>query len=153
MMIRPAEPEDADILGQIMFDSIHRGDSPYSAQQRRAWLPQPNAGNAWWGRLTRQRVAVAVEDGRPVGFMTLADDGYIDLAFILPEYRNRGLFRALLDWVETTASEAGIDQLWTRASLMAEGPFKATGFVTDSDEQVERDGQVLRRFRMHKWLL
>lgn len=151
-MIRWAVPADSDALGQIMFDAIHQGDSPYSADQRRGWLPVPNAGQGWSARLARQRVAVAEQDGRPVGFMTLADDGCIDLAFILPQYRQRGLFRDLLNWIEAAAREAGIDQLWTHASLMAEGPFRATGFVNDQTESVERGGQWLTRFRMHKWL-
>ncbi|AUH32183.1 GNAT family N-acetyltransferase [Paracoccus tegillarcae] len=151
-MIRWAEPGDSDALGKIMFDAIHRGDSPYSAQQRRAWLPEPYSGRAWSGRLARQRVVVAEEQGQLVGFMTMGDDGNIDLAFILPENRHHGLFRDLLDRIELAARDAGIDQLWTNASLMAEGPFKATGFVTDRTEHVERDGQKLTRFRMHKWL-
>ena len=152
-MIRWAAPTDSDTLGRVMFDAIHLGESPYSAEQRRAWLPQPNAGRGWGGRLARQRVALVEQDGQPVGFMTLADDGCIDLAFLLPEYRGRGLFRQLLDQIEDEAHEKGIDQLWTNASLMAEGPFKAAGFVTDRAEHVERNGAVLKRFRMHKWLV
>lgn len=152
-MIRWAQPADSDALGQIMFDAIHQGDSPYSAEQRRAWLPQPQSGRAWSGRLARQRVVVAEEQGQPVGFMTMGDDGCIDLAFILPENRHTGLFRDLLDQIELSAREAGIDQLWTHASLMAEGPFKAAGFVIEQTEYVERQGETLTRFRMHKWLL
>lgn len=152
-MIRWAQPGDSDALGRIMFDAIHGGDSPYSAEQLRAWLPEPNSRRAWSGRLARQRVAVAEDEGRPVGFMTLGDDGNIDLAFILPDYRRQGLFRDLLQQIEDSARDAGIDQLWTHASLMAEGPFKATGFVIDQTEYVERSGQTLKRFRMHKWLV
>ncbi|TRW96705.1 GNAT family N-acetyltransferase [Paracoccus sp. M683] len=152
-MIRWAEPADSDALGRVMFDAIHQGDSPYSAAERLAWLPAPNSGRVWAGRLARQRVALAEVDGLPVGFMTLGDDGNIDLAFLLPAYRSQGLFRQLLDQIEDAARDAGIDQLWTNASLMAEGPFKAFGFVTDRAEHIERDGQRLQRFRMHKWLV
>lgn len=153
MLIRWGRPEDADPLGVVMYEAIHRGDSPYSADQRRAWLPQPQAGRPWSARLARQRVAVAEAEGRPVGFMTLGDDGAIDLAFLLPEYRHQGVFRMLMDWIEAAAREAGIDQLWTHASLMAEGPFQASGFVTDQIQHVDRGGQRLTRFRMHKWLV
>ena len=152
-MIRWAGPSDSDALGRVMFDAIHQGDSPYSAEQRRAWLPEPNAGRAWGGRLARQRVVVAEQSGTPVGFMTLGDDGCIDLAFLLPDYRGHGLFRQLLERIEDEARDAGIDQLWTNASLMAEGPFQAAGFVTDRAEHIDRNGITLKRFRMHKWLV
>ncbi|MDO5704476.1 MAG: GNAT family N-acetyltransferase [Paracoccus sp. (in: a-proteobacteria)] len=152
-MMRWAGPDDAEALGRVMFDAIHRGKSPYTPAQQNAWLPAPNAGRAWASRLARQRVAMAEMDGRAVGFMTLAEDGRIDLAFLLPEYRGHGLFHQLYEMLEQDARDRGLDSLYTHASLMAEGPFMAAGFRTERAEQVERDGQVLARFLMRKWLV
>lgn len=151
-MIRWATREDFETLGQVMFDAIHGGDSPYTAAQRQAWLPAPNRGAIWDARLARQRVAVAEQDGRAVGFMTLGKDGCIELAFLLPEARGRGLFSALFAQIEAEALARGQDRLWTNASLMAEGPFTAAGFVLESIEHVQHDGERLKRFRMLKWL-
>lgn len=152
-MIRWASPQDHDALGRIMFDAIHGGDSPYTADQRRAWLPAPNAGASWSGRLSAQRVAVAEAEGTPVGFMTLRGDGCIDLAFLLPAHRGKGLFRALFKIIEIEARAQDMDQIWTNASLMAEGPFQAAGFVTERIDYVARGNQTLTRYRMHKWLI
>ncbi|MDO5613511.1 MAG: GNAT family N-acetyltransferase [Paracoccus sp. (in: a-proteobacteria)] len=152
-MIRWAGPQDAEALGRVMFDAIHRGRSPYSPAQQNAWLPAPNSGRAWAGRLARQRVAMAEQDGNAIGFMTLAEDGCIDLAYLLPEYRGHGLFRQLYERLEQDARQRGLDSLYTHASLMAEGPFMAAGFVTEQAEHVARGDQVLARFLMRKWLI
>lgn len=153
-MIRWADTQDADALGRVMFDAIHQGHSPYSPEQRRAWLPAPNSGRAWSVRLARQRIVMADDDaGAAVGFMTLAEDGCIDLAFLLPSHRGHGLFRQLYDCIEDEARSRELDSLYTHASLMAEGPFMAAGFCTEQAESIERNGQTLARFLMRKWLI
>ena len=68
-----------------MFDAVRSGDSPYDELQRQAWLAAPPAGPEWEERLSSQHIIVAEANGRVVGFMSLAAEGYIDLVFIRPE--------------------------------------------------------------------
>lgn len=145
-MIRWANPAEYDALGRVMYDAIRQGRSPYTPAQRRAWLPAPNAGPGWAARLAAQRVAVA--EGL-TGFMTLDDFGQIDLAFILPGARGKGLFRALLGALEFVATTP---RLTTHASLAAIGPFAAMGFSELRRESVVRAGETLGRALMEKQL-
>ena len=140
---------DDDALGRIMFDAIHEGPSGYSAAERRAWLPRPSAGADWTARLARQRVLVARQGGRFVGFMSLEGD-YIDLAFVAAAAQGQGVFRALYEALERIA--AGQPRLRTHASLMAEPAFRAVGFRVIRHEKVARADQVLRRAEMEKTL-
>ena len=102
---RVADGHEDDALGLIMYDAIHRGQSHYSAAERRAWLPAPNAGANWAARLAVQQVCVARQAGAPMGFMTL-DGDYIDLAFVAAHAQGRGVFRALYGWIETGSTWA-----------------------------------------------
>lgn len=151
MLIRTATPADFDVLGQIMFEAIHDGDSPYTAAQRRAWLPAPPGGAGWSGKLAAQ-IVVLSEDNAPTGFMTLEPGGYLDLAFIHPEARGRGLFRALCQRIEAEARALGLSRLTTHASLLAQRPFAAMGFSVVHHEQVPRGDEWLARAEMTKTL-
>lgn len=151
MLIRPATPSDFDALGQIMFDAIHQGTSPYSEVERCAWLPTVPTGNTWHNRLASQIVIMA-EAPAPVGFMTLDASGYVDLAFILHSARGTGVFGALYDQIETEARARGFVRLSTHASLLAQGPFAAMGFELLRHEHVTRGAETLARAEMVKTL-
>jgi putative acetyltransferase len=147
---RWATAADADALGDVMFDSVRNGESPYSEAQRSAWVPVRPAGEAWAGRLRGQDVILAEEDGEPVGFMTLGEGGYVDLAFIRPRARGSGLFRQLLSRLTERAVARGEPRLWTHASLMAEPAFAKLGFALVRRERVRVGDQELDRCEMER---
>ena len=151
MQVRARRDQGAedDALGRIMYDAIHHGPSQYSAAERQAWLPAPNAGDGWRARLSAQQVWVAHDGTGPVGFMTL-DGDYIDLAFVAAGWQGKGVFKALFARVEAAAQ--GHRRLWTHASLMAQPAFLAVGFHVIRQENVTRNGEVLRRAEMEKML-
>ncbi|APE42168.1 hypothetical protein BOO69_01150 [Sulfitobacter alexandrii] len=153
MQVRPRRQDGRDdaALGQLMFDAIRRGTSRYTEAQRAAWLPAPNTGPDWTARLAAQRVWVAVANGVPAGFITLAGEDYIDLAFVAPRSQGKGVFRALYAPLEAAAR--GQPRLRTHASLMAQPAFLALGFHVIRHESVCRAGEVLRRAEMEKLLL
>jgi putative acetyltransferase len=152
VQIRRASPADFDALGEVLHAAICEGAGQYTEAQRAAWSPAPRAGEAWAGYLGAQSVWLAETGGRPLGFLTLTDEGYVDLAYILAEAQGRGLFRQLYDALEREARRVGMGRLWTDASLHAKGPFEAVGFAAAYAETVERSGEQLKRFRMEKTL-
>ena len=91
--LRWATEADFDALADVMFAAVREGESPYTEAQRQAWVPEPRRGSAWRTRLLSQEIIVAEADGRLLGFMSLADGGYIDFAYIRSEARGAGLFR------------------------------------------------------------
>lgn len=150
MMIRPASPDDYNRLGRVMFHAVRNGTSPYTDAQRVAWMPKVNAGPDWAARLARHHIVVAEWDETIVGFMSVDAQGYIDLAFILPQARGQGVFTLLLDAVTKQATGNGLSELRTHASLMAQLAFARHGFKTVHHEIVERAGQNLQRAEMCK---
>ncbi|MGF7160910.1 putative acetyltransferase [Rhodoligotrophos appendicifer] len=147
---RWASQADYDTLGDVMFDAIRNGTSPYSESQREAWLAAPNRGDEWHEKLRAQAVIVAESEDMVLGFMTLAQSGYIDLAFIRPAAQGKGLFKGLFAHIADKARENNETRLWVHASLRAEHAFRAVGFEVISREIVARAGERLERCVMER---
>ncbi|WP_299287629.1 GNAT family N-acetyltransferase [uncultured Tateyamaria sp.] len=150
--VREMAEGEADALGAIMFEAIHHGTPEYSETQRMAWAPHPPAGPEWASRLAAQHVWVAARRSEALGFLTLDEAGYIDLAFVRSDARRQGVFAALCRQAEDVARAAGVPSLRTHASLTAQPAFARQGFHVTQHETVERSGQSLRRAEMEKAL-
>jgi putative acetyltransferase len=147
---RWATAADSDLLADIMFDAVRNGESHYTEEQRAAWVPAPRSGAEWCERLDRQDIVIAEQDGRAVGFVSLADGGYVDFAYIRPEAQHTGLFRQLVTHIVNRAVEKGEPLLWTHASLMAEPAFEKLGFSFRKRERVHIGDQSFDRCEMEK---
>lgn len=152
MTLRKANAGDYSVLAEIMFDAVRNGRSAYSESQRAAWVPMPRHGAEWIARLDAQVIFVAEDLSQPVGFMSLADRGYIDFAYVRPEAQGTGIFRRLYEAIESRAKRDHQTMLWVHASLMAEPAFKAIGFEVVAEETVGIGGELFRRFKMEKRL-
>lgn len=131
-----------------MFDAVRNGESRYTEAQRAAWVPAPRSGPDWTARLQGQEILVAEQEGRALGFVSLAESGYVDFAYIRPEAQHSGLFRQLLSRIVERAISKGEPRLWTHASLMAEPAFERLGFEVRRREQATIGDQSFDRCEM-----
>jgi putative acetyltransferase len=148
-----ATPGDYDALGDIFFDAVRNGPSKYTESQSAAWVPERRGGEEWAARLAGQVIAIARDQTRATGFMSLALEGYIDFAFIRPEAQGSGLFRRLFAMIEDKARFRNEPRLWTHASLMAEPAFAAVGFAVVERQVVAMGDESLARAMMEKALI
>ncbi len=151
-LFRWAVAADNDVLADIMFDAVRNGESRYTEEQRAAWVSVRRSGEDWAARLQRQDIVVAEQDGRAIGFVSLAQGGYVDFAYIRPEAQRTGLFRELLSRIIERAIEKREPLLWTHASLMAEPAFAKLGFTIRKRERVHIGDQAFDRCEMEKLL-
>lgn len=151
-LVRNMVAGEEDVLGRVMWHAIHDPRSAYTKGQRKAWLDQAPHGAAWAERLAAQTVWVAVAEDAPVGVLTLASSGYIDLAFVLPAQQGRGAFSAMYAALEAHARAAGETRLWLFASVRAQPAFAAKGFHVMRLKTVTRGSQRLQRAEMEKAL-
>ena len=152
IFLRRGGPDDHVLLGEIMFDAVRNGPSPYSEGQRRAWVAAPRAGADWDARLAGQHIIIAERGGNALGFMTLSPPDYVDFAYLRPHARGQGIFRRLHEAIELEARRAGQGRLHVHASLMAQPAFAAMGYDIVKAEQVNIGGETLDRFAMEKHL-
>lgn len=151
--IRRFAGRDASALARVFFRAVHIGARfDYSRRQRRAWALRPPRADWIRKRLNGQDVFVATRHDRPVGFMTLRPDGYLDMAFVDPAFAGRGLAKRLYGAVLTAAKEHGLESLFTDASFPARRFFRARGWSVRRVRKITRRGAVLINFRMERRL-
>lgn len=147
-ILRCANTADYSELADVMFDAVRNGRSAYTDAQRRAWVPERRYGSAWSARLDEQIIVVGENEGGVVGFMTLANTGYIDLAYIRPHAQGKGLFRKLFTAIDTQSRLRGDSRLWVHASIMAQPAFTAMGFTIVERQTVTIGAEQFARFKM-----
>lgn len=151
--IRRYQDRDADVTARIFFDAVHVGlAAHYDAAQRRAWVPRVPETTAWRQRLGPQVTFVAERDGRVVGFMTMTEEGYLDLAYVAPDVVGQGVAKALYDVLLAEASRNGIARLYAEASHMGRRFFERQGWSVVKAQTVHRAGVAIPNFVMEKVL-
>ncbi len=147
--VRRATPLDRDALYGVYFRSVREGAAAfYTLEQRAAWARSPiPKSNKPTPNDTLQRWLAEV-DGEIVGFMAVTPDGYIDLAFVLPEWMGRGVAQAVYDKLLEWAYSVGVMRLTAHASHFARRFFEKQGWQVDYPEITTRNGQGFERFEM-----
>lgn len=153
LAVRSFEPKDADALGRVFYRAVREGAAQrYSAAQVAAWSPEPPSGDIWRDRLSHSDTVVADREGQALGFMTLDQNGYLDLAFVVPEAMGSGVSDAIYAVLEGRARSRGLEALTTQASLFAEPFFVRQGWCVVRRQEVEIGGVVLNNAWMEKRL-
>lgn len=153
MEVRSYRDGDAEALARVFHRAVREGAAAqYGEAAVAAWSPELRPVAAWEARLEGTDTVVATEDGVPVGFMNLDAKGYLDLAFVLPEYMGKGVSDALYAVLEGRARAAGLGTLTVQASLLAERFFARQGWQVVRRQEVEIGGEVLRNAWMEKRL-
>lgn len=151
LLLRLYEPSDADGVAHVFHDAVMIGTrGHYDEAQRRAWAGGRPDPERWRRRLDPLRTLVAEEWGRVVGFMALAGDGLLDLAFVAPSHHGRGVGRRLHDRIEGEARRMGLSRLRTEASHAARPFFLRRGWRHVASQSVEINGVSLENHRMKK---
>ena len=111
MEIRDAVAEDAEAACEVLRRSIaelcvadHR-NNPAILQR---WLGNKTIDSfTSWLNQPGNSMLVAVEDGRVLAVGSVTDAGQINLTYVSPDVRFRGVSRALLGALEARAAERG----------------------------------------------
>ena len=137
----------------VFFDAIHRGTADvYSAVQRQAWAGARPDTDGWRNRFVGVQGFAAETAGQLLGFMTIDETGYIDLAFVSPDVMGQGIGRKLYEAVEQHARELGVAALSTHASKKARPFFERMGWSVDYTQTVEKRDVTLTNYKMSKAL-
>jgi GNAT superfamily N-acetyltransferase len=135
--IRKANIDDAATSFAIRRDAIRehcRGHYPQADLD--IWTA--GAMSETFARRVAEAFYVAMVDGAVVGtgMIDLAS-GRIDAVFVLPAYMGQGVGRALVDYLERLAVEAGLGEIQLESTLNAAPFYRALGF--------EGEGQSIYR--------
>lgn len=147
MIIRSSIPGDEEALRAVCRRAILvSGRELYTPQELEAWAGFTADRKAFRDFLGTQRALVAVQEGRPVGFAGLGDDGYLASLYVAPEHARRGIGAALVRRLLHTGRREGLKRFHAHASKVALPLFQALGFTVLREEEVLRGGVPLLRY-------
>jgi len=144
---------DLEAVAQLFTASVHRlTKGAYSAAQRAAWAPEPPDLAQWHTRLAGLSTLLAEQDGVLLGFIAYETNGHIDLLFSAVHAVRQGVASRLYQEVENRLVAAGVAEIVTEASLIAQPFFVHHGFEVIATQTVTRGEVSLQRYAMRKQL-
>lgn len=147
LKIRKATPKDDDAIFSVFFRAVRQGAAKfYTQKQRVVWAPKSKPDQTPTNHSMLRWVAEM--DGDIIGFIAVTRAGYIDLAYVLPEWMGRGVAQALYDAVLEWAHHARLSELTSHASHFAKRFFLKNNWQVDYPETVALGDQKLERFYM-----
>jgi len=153
VVIRSYEPEDAAALVEVFRASVHRiASKDYTGAQIRAWAPDELDERSFATRWAGKSVWVAQVSNRIAGFGDFERDGHIDMLYVHPDFKRRGVARGLLEHIETSARGLELRRLYVEASITARPLFESLGFRVVVAQTIALRGESLRNYRMEKRL-
>ncbi len=153
MIVRAYVPADVDALIDLFRQAVRRtAIRDYTEAQVMAWAPDVVERERWVERRASRPTWVAEIDGRIAGFIDLEPDGHVDMMYVHPEFKGRGVATALMAKLEEAAAAQKLGRLYTEASITAKPFFEKKGFRVISAQTVHVRGQDLLNYRMEKIL-
>jgi putative acetyltransferase len=147
--IRPYRQEDAAATAILFHETVRDAAGVgYDEAQRAAWAPRIPEAVRWHTRLSEAMTLVAEDATGIVGFMSLRNDGYLDLAFVRGDRIGTGIAKALYDVLLQDAVMSGLNKLTTDASIKARRFFERQGWRLVREQHPVRRGIALTNYRM-----
>lgn len=151
--LRAYAPGDRAAVHAVFYRAVREGAAArYTAAQRAAWAPDRLVNPDRPDRLAGQFCLVSENAGHITGFMSLREDGYLDMAFVLPEVMGKGHAAALYDAILAQAQRRALPRMTAHASLLARPFFERRGWCVTQAEDHPVGPVTLRRFAMQTLL-
>ena len=147
--IVPLEEAHIPRLLDLFEQSVRRlGPAHYSPEQVEQWARGAHhPGLA--SQLREHHGWIIEQEGIPLGFVTLSDDGHLSLLYVSADHQRQGLGGQLLEQALQAASQLGLHSLTTEASTFSLALFLRHGFEQAGLETVERGGVSFVRHRLY----
>lgn len=154
MKIRDVQPDDAQALYTLFYESVHQvAIRDYNFEQRKAWAPIDYDQQAWVERLAKNKPYVVEQQGQPVAFADLQANGYIDQFFVSAHMPRQGIGTYLMQHLLQQAKLHHMPLLFSNLSISAQPFFQHFDFVIVQQQMPVVRGVALSNALMHKVLL
>ncbi len=153
MKIRRMRPGEGKRLAELLYSSVHRLCADvYTPEELEAWAPKKMDTAKLTYSLMRNVTWVMEDGGRPVGFVCIERDGYVNRLFTHPDYTGRGVATELMDTAAAWAKKHGINRIFLASSRVGYGFYMKYGFRVCGVDRVERRGVTFENRVMEKFI-
>lgn len=147
MVIREYQPSDCKELAELFYNTVHTINAKdYTKEQLDAWATGKINLENWDQSFQEHYSIVAVDNSIIVGFGDMDKTGYLDRLFVHADYQRKGVATAICNRLEQAAQ----GKVVTHSSITAKAFFEKRGYKIIEEQQVERQGVLLKYFVMEK---
>ncbi len=134
IVIRRFHDSDAEATHDVFYEAVRIGAAThYRETDLIDWAPTAEMPADWGSWLSGHFTVVAEVDARVAGFFMLEKSGYLNMAFVRPEYRRSGLAQKLYDAILAEARAGSMPRLTVWASRLARPFLRRNGWEFDPD--------------------
>ncbi len=147
MLIREYQSSDCEELAELFYNTVHTVNArDYTKEQLNVWATGKVDLEKWNQTLLEHYSVVAVDNRIIIGFGDIDETGYLDRLFVHKDYQGKGVATAICNKLEQNAHE----KIVTYASITARLFFEKRGYIVLKEQQVERQGILLKNYLMEK---
>ena len=140
-IIRPYRPEDRAAVNLVFYRAVREGAAAhYPAEELAAWAPTPDPDLSEPDKYLDQWCHVAEDGGRVTGFFSMDREGYLDMAFVIPEVLGNGTAAALYDTMMHSARTAGLTHFTVKAAHQSRQFLARRGWQLDHMQTFTENG-------------
>ncbi|HGQ6562154.1 TPA: GNAT family N-acetyltransferase, partial [Campylobacter jejuni subsp. jejuni] len=146
-MIRRAKFQDLNPCVKLFKESVSKlCVKEYTKDQIKAWIKIDK--KKWEEKFIKDFIYIYEKQGEIASFISLKEDEkMLDLLFTYPKFTRLGLAKELLDFV---LKKYSYKELYVFTSLSAKPFFLKNGFEVIRENEVSKEGQILKNFLMRK---
>jgi len=153
LVVRPFRIGDEAALHGVFYSAIREvACRDYTSEQIAAWAPVEWDRTAWADRIRQIRPHVVEIGAELVGYADVQPNGYMDHFFVAAAWARKGVGRALMDRVHSTAFDLGVKLLWSDVSRTAQPFFSRFGFRIVRESSAVIRGVTVPNAHMEKHL-
>lgn len=151
MYIRNYTSGDCAETAQLFYNTVHNvNKKDYSESQLKVWAPERRDLKKWNESFGGRKALVAVKNNCIAGFCDITDSGYLDRMYVHCDCQGMGVGRALCHEAERYALSCGCERITVYASITARPFFESLGYTAVRENEVVKDGVVLKNYFMEK---
>ncbi|NNF57161.1 MAG: GNAT family N-acetyltransferase [Rhodothermaceae bacterium] len=146
VQIRTATEADVPALAALYAAAARAaGPAVYTPEQVETWatFAETRAFRQWV--VDAHTLVAEADDGRPIGFSGLAEDGHVTALYIHPDRMRQGVGSALLRAVLARAEAQGLERLYVETNPFSRPLFERFGFRLVEVETVTRGTVTFER--------
>lgn len=148
MQLREYITSDCEQLAELFYQTVHSVNAKdYTEEQLNVWATGKVNIQEWNDSFLKHKTVVATENDEIVGFGDIDESGYLDRLYVHKDYQGKGIASAICNELECSANEKLIT---THASITAKPFFQHRGYRVVLEQEVVRQGIVLKNYLMEK---
>lgn len=154
MITRKYKPEDCATLAELFYNTVHTVNAAdYSKDQLDVWATGEIDLDKWNKSFLNHTTLIAEMDDQIVGFADMDNSGYLDRLYVHKDYQRNGIATELVKALEVAMKKENVICFETYASITAKPFFEKLGYRVKAENIVERNGVLLKNFRMIKSII